>query len=498
MLSFDISDRQINIVKGENSSNKIKIAKSFALQIPDDMIINGEVVNPSGMAELLMSTLRNEQMNDKEAIVTFSSNSIVFKELVVPKAKGNEFLSMVQNHMSQEMGITDEYSISYTVVGDAGEENPGSVKVLATACPSSVVDGFRKLFNLMNINLRSVNIGCNSIARIVLADKSNLDKMPLLVCQLDDNFLGLTLFENGQMAFARYVPLSPEDYDSEDYVLEALNENIFRMEQFNKARGGPGLSHVILYGVIEDYIKIVDALDNLDIKASVLGVPAQITGFENFEFTIFANAIGALYKRDKKTERINLLEVDSFTGKGDSGLSSMLTTAGVFVAASAIIIGAATAFIHLRETSINHDIKEKDEEIAKCNAKIAENAKLQTRLDIINDYKKYIDVAQKNIESLPRVDKEKFDDIDKIIKDKGQKYGGFEFDLEQGTATVTDVYISGKEDIKDLVDEIQKLKYVERVKFPGYETDDESKKLKISNLEIKFAEVEVEKEGAEE
>ena len=254
MLSFDFSDRQINIVKGDNAANKIRIDNSTSVMVPEEMIVNGEVLQLSGLSDLLLTQLRSEQMMDKDAIVTFSSSSIVFKELIVPKAKGAEFLQMVQNHMSQEMGITNEYSISYTVVGEAGEENPGAVKVLATACPSSIVEGFRKLFAVMNINLRSVNIGCNSIARIVLADKSNADKMPLLVCQLDNNFLGLTLFENGQMAFARYVPISPDEYDADDYVLEALNENIFRMEQFNKARGGSGLANVILYGFIDDYM----------------------------------------------------------------------------------------------------------------------------------------------------------------------------------------------------------------------------------------------------
>ncbi len=279
MLSFDISDRQINIVKGDNSSNKIRIERSLVVEVPEDMILNGEVINLSGLADLLLTNIKAEDMMDREAIVTFSSSGIVFKELVVPKARGNEFLMMVQNHMSQEMGITDDYSISYTVVGEAGEDNPGAVKVLATACPSSVVESYRKLFNIMSMTLRSVNIGCNSISRIVLADKSNLEKMPLLVVQIDKNFLGLTLFENGQMAFARYVPISPDDYDQDDYITEAINENIFRMEQFNKARGGSGLENVILYGYIEDYIKLVDALDGLDIHASVLGVPAQITGY---------------------------------------------------------------------------------------------------------------------------------------------------------------------------------------------------------------------------
>mgnify|MGYP000110951034 FL=1 len=123
MLSFDISDRQINIVMGDNSANKIRIEKSLTVDVPEDMIMNGEVINLSGLAELLTTNLKADLMDDKDAIVTFSSSNIVFKELVVPKAKGNEFLTMVQNHMSQEMGITDEYSISYTIVGEAGEKS---------------------------------------------------------------------------------------------------------------------------------------------------------------------------------------------------------------------------------------------------------------------------------------------------------------------------------------------------------------------------------------
>ena len=206
MLSFDVSDKQINIVKGDNAANKIKIEKSFTLEIPEDQdyILNGEVINLTGLAEYILTNLKAENMMDKDAVVTFSSSNVVFKELIVPNAKGEAFLTMVQNTMSHEMGITDDYSISYTKVGAAGEDNPGAVKVLATACPSSLVDSYRKLFTILNIQLKSVNIGCNSIARIVLADKSNLDKMPLLVCQLDKNFLGLTLFEGAALPIKLY------------------------------------------------------------------------------------------------------------------------------------------------------------------------------------------------------------------------------------------------------------------------------------------------------
>ena len=59
MLSFDISDKQINIVKGDNAANRIKIDKSLTLEIPDseDYILNGEVINLTGLAEFLLTNL---------------------------------------------------------------------------------------------------------------------------------------------------------------------------------------------------------------------------------------------------------------------------------------------------------------------------------------------------------------------------------------------------------------------------------------------------------
>ena len=496
MLSFDFSDRQINIVKGDNTANKIRIDNSASIQVPEDMIVNGEVIQLSGLSDLLLTTLKSEQMMDRDAVVTFSSSNIVFKELIVPKAKGNEFLQMVQNHMSQEMGISNEYAISYTVVGEAGEQNPGSLKVLATACPSSIVEGFRKLFAVMNINLRSVNIGCNSISRIVLSDKSNADKMPLLVCQLDNNFLGLTLFEHGQMAFARYVPISPDEYDADDYVLEALNENIFRMEQFNKARGGNGLSNVILYGFIEDYKKIVDALDGLEIRASVLGTPTQITGYENFEFTVFANAIGALYRRNKQTERINLLEVDHSNNKESSaGLSSMLTTAGILSAASAILIAAVTGFISLKASNIDSQKAEVDKEIAKEEEIKAANQLLHNRLEIINKYKNYIQTVQLDIDTQPVMRQEKFDKVQAVLEKYKATYTGADFDLLSGTFIVSSVSMETnekKEEIKKLVDDLKALDFVAEVEYNGYKgTGEKDDPIVLNDLTLYF-----EKEGA--
>ena len=487
MLSFDISDRQINVVKGVNTGGKIRIDRSCKIEIDSEMIVNGEIINLSGVAEKITTTLKAEMMMDKEAVISFSSSNIVFKELIIPRAKGEQFLTMVQNQMAHEMGVTNEYSISYTVVGDAGEDNPGALKVLATACPATIVDSYRKTFSIMGISLRSVNICCNSITRIVLSDQNNLSKMPLLVVQIDKDFLGLTLFENGQMAFARYTPISEEDYDSEDYISEALNENIFRMTQFNKARGGPGIANVIVYGEIGDYISLADSLAQMDVQASILPVPSIITGFENFEFTDFANAIGALYKRNRATERINLLEVDSQTGRSSAGLNSFLMTAGIVVAVSLIIILAITLLVQNKANSVQEEIDDVNVQIAEANEKIEEYSKYNSILAKLEDYKTRVVTASLALETTPIITESNFKNIEKYLTANNATYSSMSYN-SSGTITISDITMPSQEDPRNLVKTLANSGKYYDISYSGWtevqNSDDSAGEIKISSLTL--------------
>jgi type IV pilus assembly protein PilM len=263
------------------------------------------------------------------------------------------------------------------------------------------------------------------------------------------------------------------------------------MEQFNKARGGSGLENVILYGFIEDYIKLVDALDGLDIHASVLGVPAQITGYENFEFTVFANAIGALYKRNKQTERINLLEVDQSTGKGgSSGVGSLLVTGGVFVAAAAIIVAAATLIFNVRKNSIEKDIETKDKEIAKEQAIEKKNKILHEQKDILQAYADYVDSANTALRSLPKIKKDNLDKIDEAFGDF--TYEGVNYDITSASLILTNIEVDEPDQITELIDNLLALGLFEdEVTYGGYtvqeveEVDDNNRKIDEDEAEYK-------------
>ena len=278
MLSFDITDRNIRVVKGSDNNGKVKISSAATVAVEEGYIVNGHVKDVPAVATIINKVLKMHRMPDKEAIVSISSNLTIFKEMVVPKGRSQDLQKTVKMQMQAELNLDDSYSVSYIIVGeaDSSEASEPSYKILATACPYEIVNSYKEVFKLLaTISLKSVMIGCNCITRVLLADTKIRSKMPLLAVQIDNNFISLNLYEHGQLSFSRFASIDAADYGySDDYVFEAVNENIFRMLQFHRSRNtGETIENVIFDGDTHEYVRLTDELEKLDLKTSLINVP---------------------------------------------------------------------------------------------------------------------------------------------------------------------------------------------------------------------------------
>lgn len=429
MLSFDITDRNIRVVKGVESNGKIKISSAATLNIEEELIVNGHVKDVPNVATLINGILKKNRMPDKEAIVSISSNLTIFKEMNVAKVKNQDLQKVVKQQMQAELNLDDTYSVSYIIVGDA-EKTEGSepaYRILATACPNEIINSYREVFKLLSISLRSVMIGCNCITKVLLADTKIRSKMPLLAVQIDNNFISLNLYEQGQLSFSRFASIDAADYGySEDYVFEAVNENIFRMLQFHRSRNtGEVIENVIFYGDTHDYVRLTDELEKLDLKTSLINVPPQIHGHENLEFSLYANAIGAMFKRNKETEKINLLETDLGTAvknKIKSDSSGNLILAGALVA-SIVIVGGAWIVQSARSKAVKKDIKKVQDFLNSQSTKdkLDLQAQLLVDRDKVQGYYDSMNNAYSAYRSQPIINGEKFDAVLKAMNNAVDK-----------------------------------------------------------------------------
>lgn len=419
MLSFDITDRNIRIIKGSENNGRIRIQSAATLNLEEEIIVNGHVRDVPRLATLINQVLHTNKMLDKEAIVSISSNLTIFKELHIQKAeKQQDFMKMVRAEMAATLGIDDSYSVSYIVVG-ASDQTDGADKVLATACPYEVVDCYKRVFNMLQLSLKSVMIGCNCITKVLLSDNKIKSKMPLLAVQIDNNFISLNLYEKGQLSFSRFASISAEDYeDSEDYVFEAVNENIFRMLQFQKSKAGSELiENVVFYGDTREYVRLTNELEKMGIRTSIINVPSQIHGYENLEFSSYANAIGAMFKRNKDVEHINLLETDTVNNNRIRSDSSYFALLGICALGTAVACAAVWGFFAIQNKTVQKEIDTLNEKM---------NCQLKTDLDnqiimltqrqtAVNSYVEGVQDAYNSFLSTPKPVSEFYETLDATV-----------------------------------------------------------------------------------
>ena len=523
MLSFDITDRNIRVVKGTESNGKIKISSAANLNVEENLIVNGHVKDVPNVATLINAVLKTHKMPDKEAIVSISSNLTIFKEMNVAKGKTQDLQKVVKQQMQAELNLDDSYSVSYIIVGDAEDTEGGepAYRILATACPYEIVNSYREVFKLLGISLRSVMIGCNCITKVLLADTKIRSKMPLLAVQIDNNFISLNLYEQGSLSFSRFASIDAADYGySDDYVFEAVNENIFRMLQFHRSRNtGETIENVIFYGDTHEYVRLTDELEKLDLKTSLINVPPQIHGHENLEFSLYANAIGAMFKRNKDTEKINLLETDLGSivrSKVKNDNSGNIVLLGA-LAAALLIVGGTYLGFHLKNKSIEKDITEAQDFIdsADTKKKLDHITELEGKRDMALSYETRIQNARAAYDSQPVILGSKFDILRTTAINVWEKklYEGKEDDKINGVIEYhgysngnlsVDLYIDARDDEMaqkfpaEYAEEILKLedeshkKIFRKIVYSGYEVtkgekDDEHPEKEVKDeLHIKL------------
>lgn len=430
MLSFDITDRNIRIIKGTESNGKIKISAAATLNLDEAVIVNGHVNDINRVAMMINQVLKQNNMPDKEAIVSISSNQTVFKELLIaPTAKESEFMKSIRHELQMQINIDDSYSVGYLVVGDPEETETGErmQKVLATACPYDVVDCYKRIFHMLGINLKTVMIGCNAITKVLLADVKVKSLMPLLAVQIDSNFISLNLYENNQLSFSRFASIDPDDYDDpDDYVFEAVNENIFRMLQFARSRGGDSIDNVVFYGDITVspnlYNRLVDEMANNDISVSQLNVPPQIHGYQNLEFSVYANAVGAMFKRNKLTEHVNLLETEGSVGamikkkNSQSGGTALLIGGLAFSLVAVLGTWGVLSLMNAKVVADNKALQEKIDspETAALRQQYKELKALREK---VSTYNELITNSSEAFKSQPVLTRDCFKAVDQSVED---------------------------------------------------------------------------------
>ena len=270
MLSIDITDKQVKLVRGTLSGNKIRVLEVETRDLTVGSVSNGYITDIPMVAGEITDIIATKNIKEKEAIVCINSGSILYKEMTIPKPKKITNTAAIETMILNTMGITNEYNVSYSIIGETVDENQApALKLLATACPQRMVDGYIRLFTQLGLNLKQINISNNCISRLILNTPKLESAMPLMLVQVDNDFVNINIYEDGQATLNRYQRIDPYDYgNDDDYVNQAVYNEVFRTTQFlSQRKDMKPLKEIMFYGQVRDFIALSNAVSSFNVPA---------------------------------------------------------------------------------------------------------------------------------------------------------------------------------------------------------------------------------------
>lgn len=381
MLSIAFSDREIRLVRGKVSGGKLRVKACAVERLEKGIIANGFVSDVAYVAGLLKKMLVRTKTRDREVIASISSNLIVFKELHLPQAKREHFVAMVNNEMAGTLS-GEEYTVTFTVSGDVTANDVVLKRVAACACPRRLVDTYRQLFTAAGLRLKALDVSSSSISHLLLANRQYVQPTPLMLVQIDDDYINLSIFNNGHQSFVKYTKIDEEDYDgSEDYRVAAVADSVFRMLQFYRRFS---LRQVVLLGSYGDAAPIQRALESMEITVEEPSLPLEGLVLTNSEAVPYAVALGGLLSAPRKGSHVDLLEAQHIRDR--KRIDPFYWILGTAAVVSCAIIGGAYYSLTMSSTLLDTRIADaevlltdpaRNAVVAEVNQSIAEARRLR-------------------------------------------------------------------------------------------------------------------------
>ena len=443
MLSMDFTDRNIKMVRGSLSGSKIRVIQVEMLELPSGLIENGFIVDIPMLASEILEFLQTKDIKEKEIIAEIGSGLILNKELVLPKPKKMSNSYVIETMIQSNMNITSDYNISFTIVGeDKDENNNDMIRVMATAVPQRLADGYTRLFSHLGLVLRSLYVSANCISRLVENSQKMMGLMPLMMVHVEPDFISINLYDDGRLLLSRRVSVDMEETRRDsDALVQVVYDNVFRMVQFMSGRqNGKPLKEITFYGTIPDFILLNNAMSSFNTSTHILSAPGNVVSFCEFDFAEYANAISAFFKTKREYDRVDLLKATAAKEKkkkGGGGASAAILL--LCLLGSLAITGGAYFYFNMTNEDLKTQISivqaEKNDPALQNRVSVL-NQKIE-KLDNISLYSDNIKIAKYLFDFQPVLITDVLDKLEEVMPDGLSVKGEVTFNGYNITASFT-------------------------------------------------------------
>lgn len=245
--SIYLGNDSIHILVGRRAGERLVVKHAVSIPLPEGIIINGIITDPTRLREALQSLLKSEKkrLHGKPELVV-DSGMIQTKVAQLPALSENKLRKLVPGEFVDAIQNPGQALYDYSVISRKSQGGSG-VTLLCAAAERQLVESYIDLFTGLNINLAGIRLGLDCLMRLCGAVPELRDKTYMMF-MLDGNVLVQLLFVEGMYVFSqRHRLLEPRGSAG---IIDEVVRRASYMLQFSKSQTRDrGVSQILLAGL---------------------------------------------------------------------------------------------------------------------------------------------------------------------------------------------------------------------------------------------------------
>lgn len=190
----------------------IELTRLAMTTTPENAVRDGEVVDPTRVAEKIKSLLTEHDFKSRKVITAVSGQAAIIRPRIKFPAIPIKELKEVVMHDAERyipFPIQDVY-IDFQVTGNVDEEGVSKYDVLLVTAQKQLIDTYIETFAMADMQLVAVDVASFAVMRSLVedAEEEQLNVLILIRGETTD----LNVIQNGAPLFARSIPMGSSTF----------------------------------------------------------------------------------------------------------------------------------------------------------------------------------------------------------------------------------------------------------------------------------------------
>ncbi len=235
VAGLDIGSSSIKMVELDGKENNLNLVSLGFENLPDDSIIDGQIMELNVVADCIQSVCSNHQVNADHVVTGVSGHSVIIKNIVLPPMSREELEESIDWHAEEHIPYDlADVSLDYQIT----ENTADSTQVLIAACKRERIDSIRQAIQLAGKRAVAIDVDTFALQNCYEVNYQPVDSDVVTLLNIGASTMNVNIVKGNRSLFTRDITVGGSQFT--DVLQRSLGLSFQQAEAVKR-----GVSHAV-------------------------------------------------------------------------------------------------------------------------------------------------------------------------------------------------------------------------------------------------------------